>query len=176
MAFTMWQVENNLEHFLRSCVVTLRISSNLICRHQKTNISYYSVLIMIGVDGDKRQQQPLKSCQVIPFASSTVAKELLAFWAGFTRLLLLSQWLKLILKKHIDFYFLEFSLNEIWIHLSYFAIILYMHEKINFVEAQWFAFPWIFLINRSISIPFRNTSNLLAKEQKSTKKLFMYLS
>ena len=109
MAFTMWQVENNLEHFLRSCVVTLRISSNLICRHQKTNISYYSVLIMIGVDGDKRQQQPLKSCQVIPFASSTVAKELLAFWAGFTRLLLLDNGFTSMLKKHNDFFCLFVS-------------------------------------------------------------------
>ena len=107
--FTMWQVENNLEHILRSCVVTLRISSNLICRNQKTNISYYSVLIMIGVDGDKRQQQPLKSCQVIPFASSTVAKELLAFWAGFTRLLLLDNGLNSILKKHNDIHSLGFS-------------------------------------------------------------------
>ena len=142
---------------------------------------YYSILIMIEVDGDKRQQQPLKSCQVIPFASSTVVKELLAFWAGFTRLLLLSQWLKSILKKHIDFYFLEFSLNEIRIH-SYFAIISYMHEKINFEEAKWFSFPCIFLINRSISInqfwtnwkpDSENLSNL---EEKLTKELFMYLS
>ena len=120
-------------------------------------------------------------CGSVWEASSTVAKELLTFWAGFTRLLLLSQWLKSILKKHIDFYFLEFSLNEIRIH-SYFAIISYMHEKINFEEAKWFSFPWIFLINRSISInqfwtnwkpDSENLSNL---EEKLTKELFMYLS
>ena len=130
------------------------------------------------MDGDKRQQQPLKSCQVIPFASSTVAKELLAFWAGFTRLLLLSQWLKLIWRSILTFIFLEFSLDKIWIHSSYFAIISYMHEKINFEEVYWFSFPWIFLINRTISInsfwPIRkidleNIFNLLAKEEKLTK-------